>query len=68
MPRRSSKRSKGKTFPGQVEPPRCQGIHIYLFCTKEGEKYLSHTSGEVTAEELCFLAAKAAGETELLCY
>lgn len=68
MPRSSSKRLKGDTFPGKVAPPQCQGIHIYLFCTKEGEKYLSHTSGEVTAEELCFLAAKAAGETELLCY
>lgn len=63
MSRSSSKRSKGDLFPGTVQPPRCKGIHVYLFCTKEGGTYLSHTSGDVTAEELCFLAAKAVGET-----
>lgn len=80
MSRSSSKRSKGDLFPGTVQPPRCKGIHVYLFCTQEGGTYLSHTSGDVTAEELCFLAAKAVGETdepiptcvgtyvELLCY
>lgn len=80
MSRSSSNRSKGDLFPGTVQPPRCKGIHVYLFCSKEGATYLSHTSGDVTAEELCFLAAKAVGETdepiptcvgtyvELLCY
>ncbi|XP_011602398.2 non-receptor tyrosine-protein kinase TYK2 [Takifugu rubripes] len=65
MSRSSSKRSKGDLFPGTVQPPRCKGIHVYLFCTKEGGTYLSHTSGDVTAEELCFLAAKAVGITPL---
>lgn len=64
MSRSSSKRSKEDPFPGTVQPPQCQGIHVYLFCTKDGGRYLSHTSGEVTAEELCFLAAQAVGETK----
>lgn len=63
MSRSSSNRSKGDLFPGTVQPPRCKGIHVYLFCSKEGATYLSHTSGDVTAEELCFLAAKAVGES-----
>uniref|UniRef100_A0A3Q2Q4W7 Tyrosine-protein kinase n=1 Tax=Fundulus heteroclitus TaxID=8078 RepID=A0A3Q2Q4W7_FUNHE len=42
-----------------------QGIHLYLFWTKEGERYLSHTSGDVTAEELCILAGRTVGITPL---
>uniref|UniRef100_A0AAQ6A950 Tyrosine-protein kinase n=1 Tax=Amphiprion ocellaris TaxID=80972 RepID=A0AAQ6A950_AMPOC len=60
-----SKSSKSGAFPDQTEPPQGQGIHVYLFWTKEGERYLSHTSGEVTAEELCISAAEAVGITPL---
>ncbi len=59
-----STRSRPGAFPGLSEPPRGQGIHVYLFWTKEGERYLSHTSGEVTAEELCISAAEAVGESD----
>ncbi|TMS15324.1 Non-receptor tyrosine-protein kinase TYK2 [Larimichthys crocea] len=41
------------------EPPQGQGTHVYLFWTKDGERYLSHTCGEITAEDLCILAAEA---------
>ncbi|KAL2101546.1 hypothetical protein ACEWY4_003307 [Coilia grayii] len=37
------------------------GIHVYLFWTKEGERYLTHNENEVTAEELSIKAAQAAG-------
>lgn len=57
-----SKGSKPKANGVPCDPPRGPGIHIYLFWTKEGERYLSHTSEEVTAEELCIRAAKAIGE------
>lgn len=60
-----SKRSKPKANWVPCDPPRGPGIHIYLFWTKEGERYLSHTSEEVTAEELCIRAAKAIGITPL---
>ncbi|XP_067472134.1 non-receptor tyrosine-protein kinase TYK2 [Thunnus thynnus] len=60
-----SKRSKSGALPGLGEPPQGKGIHVYLFWTQEGEKYLSHTSGEVTAEELCISAAEAVGITPL---
>uniref|UniRef100_A0A1A8MPN4 non-specific protein-tyrosine kinase n=1 Tax=Nothobranchius pienaari TaxID=704102 RepID=A0A1A8MPN4_9TELE len=53
------------TFPASNEPPQSQGIHVYLFSSEDGEKYLSHTSGDVTAEELCILSAKAVGITPL---
>ncbi|XP_068194062.1 non-receptor tyrosine-protein kinase TYK2 [Antennarius striatus] len=54
-------RSCPGAFPGLSDPPQGQGIHVYLFWTKEGERYLSHTSGAITAEELCISAAKAVG-------
>uniref|UniRef100_A0A672ITZ4 Tyrosine-protein kinase n=1 Tax=Salarias fasciatus TaxID=181472 RepID=A0A672ITZ4_SALFA len=61
-------RSKpGASSPGGSEPPQGQGIHVRLFWTKEGERYLSHSSGKVTAEELCISAAEAVGITPL-CY
>nr|XP_043906798.1 non-receptor tyrosine-protein kinase TYK2 [Solea senegalensis] len=60
-----SKRSRTGTSPGQSDPPQGQGVHVLLLWTKEGERYLSHTSGEVTAEELCISAAEAAGITPL---
>lgn len=59
-----SKHSKPEANVGLCDPPRGQGIHVYLFWTKEGERYLSHTSGEVTAEELCISAAEAIGEPQ----
>lgn len=40
---------------------------MYLFWTRDGERYLSHTCGEVTAEDLCISAAEAVGITPL-CY
>ncbi|XP_069571634.1 non-receptor tyrosine-protein kinase TYK2 [Brachyistius frenatus] len=57
--------SKSRAFPGPSEPPQGRGIHVYLFWTKEGERYLSHTAGEVTAEDLCISASEAAGITPL---
>ncbi|XP_040917883.1 non-receptor tyrosine-protein kinase TYK2 isoform X2 [Toxotes jaculatrix] len=62
---RWSKRSRPGVFPGPSEPPQGQGIHVFLFWTKDGERYLSHTSGEVTAEALCISAAEAVGITPL---
>lgn len=53
-----------EAYPGLPDPPQGHGIHVYLFWTEEGEKYLSHTSGEITAEGLCILAAEAVGETD----
>ncbi|TKS92111.1 Non-receptor tyrosine-protein kinase TYK2 [Collichthys lucidus] len=52
-------------FPSVCEPPQGQGTHVYLFWTKDGERYLSHTCGEITAEDLCILAAEAVGITPL---
>uniref|UniRef100_A0A8D3CZ71 Tyrosine-protein kinase n=1 Tax=Scophthalmus maximus TaxID=52904 RepID=A0A8D3CZ71_SCOMX len=54
-----SKRSK----PGAChdDPTQGQGVHVFLLWTREGERYLSHTGGEVTSEELCILAAEAVG-------
>lgn len=60
------KRSGPEAFSTVREPPQSHGIHVYLFWTKEGPRYLSHTNGEVTAEELCISAAKAVGETDSL--
>ncbi|XP_031168478.1 non-receptor tyrosine-protein kinase TYK2 isoform X2 [Sander lucioperca] len=62
---RWSRRTKPGVFPGLCEPPKGQGIHVYLFWSKEGERYLSYTSGRVTAEELCISAAEAVGITPL---
>ncbi|XP_023269688.1 non-receptor tyrosine-protein kinase TYK2 [Seriola lalandi dorsalis] len=58
-----SRRSRPGAIPGKSEPLQGRGIHVFLFWTKDGERYLSHTSGEVTAEELCISAAEAVGIT-----
>uniref|UniRef100_A0A8C4HZ18 Tyrosine-protein kinase n=1 Tax=Dicentrarchus labrax TaxID=13489 RepID=A0A8C4HZ18_DICLA len=60
-----STRSRPGPFPGLSEPPQGRGTHVYLFWTTEGERYLSHTNGEVTAEDLCISAAEAIGITPL---
>ncbi|XP_068584160.1 non-receptor tyrosine-protein kinase TYK2 [Cebidichthys violaceus] len=60
-----SKRSRSGTSPGLCEPPQGPGVHVHLFWSKEGERYLSHTGGRVTAEELCISAAEAVGITPL---
>uniref|UniRef100_A0A8C5CE57 non-specific protein-tyrosine kinase n=1 Tax=Gadus morhua TaxID=8049 RepID=A0A8C5CE57_GADMO len=39
--------------------PTILGIHIYLLWTKEGDRYHSHSVGDVTAEELCMSVAEA---------
>lgn len=62
--RRRSRASE--SFTGLSEPPKGQGIHVYLFWTKDGERYLSHNTGEVTAEELCISAAETVGEHKSL--
>uniref|UniRef100_A0A667XWN7 Tyrosine-protein kinase n=1 Tax=Myripristis murdjan TaxID=586833 RepID=A0A667XWN7_9TELE len=59
------KSARSGAFPKLCEPPQGQGIHVYLFWTKGGERYLSHTAGEVTAEGLCISAAEAVGITPL---
>ncbi|XP_061567061.1 non-receptor tyrosine-protein kinase TYK2 isoform X2 [Cololabis saira] len=59
--RRWSNFLKPVTFPEPCEAPGTPGIHVYLFSSKDGERYLSHTSGDVTAEELCISAAEAVG-------
>uniref|UniRef100_A0A673YV75 Tyrosine-protein kinase n=1 Tax=Salmo trutta TaxID=8032 RepID=A0A673YV75_SALTR len=50
---------------GQCEPPQGPGVHVYLFWTKGGERYLTHTEGKVTAEELSISAAQTVGITPL---
>ncbi|XP_061079536.1 non-receptor tyrosine-protein kinase TYK2 [Conger conger] len=55
---RMSSRSHG-------EAPLGPGLHVFLFWTKEGERYLSHREGEVTAEELSILSAQQVGITPL---
>ncbi|XP_056144691.1 non-receptor tyrosine-protein kinase TYK2 [Lampris incognitus] len=50
---------------GACEPPKGPGIHVYLFWTREGERYLSQPAEKMTAEQLCFSAAEAAGITPL---
>lgn len=55
---------KPEIFTELSEAPQTQGIHVYLFWSKEGERYLSHTGGDVTAEELCISAAEAVGESD----
>ncbi|XP_071776790.2 non-receptor tyrosine-protein kinase TYK2 [Centroberyx gerrardi] len=60
-----SKRARPGACPGLCEPPQGQGIHVCLFWTKEGDRYLSHTAGLVTAEGLCVSAAEAVGITPL---
>nr|XP_046270375.1 non-receptor tyrosine-protein kinase TYK2 [Scatophagus argus] len=61
---RSTHSSPGE-FSGLCEPLRGPGIQVYLLWTKEGERYLSHESGEITAEELCISAAETVGITPL---
>uniref|UniRef100_A0A671V986 Tyrosine-protein kinase n=1 Tax=Sparus aurata TaxID=8175 RepID=A0A671V986_SPAAU len=60
-----SSRSRQGAFPDEPEPPQGQGIHVYLFSSKDGERFLSHTDGDVTAEDLCISAAKAVGVSPL---
>ncbi|CAL8235645.1 unnamed protein product [Boreogadus saida] len=49
----------------RCEPPKSLGIHVYLLWTKEGDRYHSHSVGDVTAEELCMSVAEAVGITPL---
>ncbi|TRY89212.1 hypothetical protein DNTS_025391 [Danionella cerebrum] len=61
MSRRShSKRSRTGASSRQSESP---GVHVLLFWSKEGERTLSYTESEVTAEDLTIDAAKAVGIT-----
>ncbi|XP_062306115.1 non-receptor tyrosine-protein kinase TYK2 [Osmerus eperlanus] len=56
---------KAADSTGHCEPPQSRGIHVYLFWTKEGARYMSHTDCEVTDEDLCISAAQAVGITPL---
>ncbi|KAJ8389093.1 hypothetical protein AAFF_G00122990 [Aldrovandia affinis] len=47
------------------DAPRGPGLHILLFWTKDGERYLSRQEGEVTAEDLSILASQRVGITPL---
>ncbi|KAM4531061.1 non-receptor tyrosine-protein kinase TYK2 isoform 1-T1 [Odontesthes bonariensis] len=60
-----SKVPRSETISGPNAAPQTPGIHVYLFWTKEGEKYLSHTCEDITAEDLCILAAETVGITPL---
>lgn len=57
-----SKSSRARDLPGHSEIPNGPGIHVLLLWTNDGERYLSHTGGAITAEELCISAARAVGE------
>uniref|UniRef100_A0A3P9LSD7 Tyrosine-protein kinase n=1 Tax=Oryzias latipes TaxID=8090 RepID=A0A3P9LSD7_ORYLA len=59
--RRWSKFFRQETCPGPGEAPQTPGIHVYLFWSRDGGTHLSHTSGDVTAEELCIRAAEVVG-------
>ncbi|XP_024128200.1 non-receptor tyrosine-protein kinase TYK2 isoform X1 [Oryzias melastigma] len=59
--RRWSKFFKPEALPGPSEAPQTPGIHVYLFWSKDGEAHVSHTDGDVTAEELCIRAAEVVG-------
>ncbi|KAJ7992515.1 hypothetical protein DPEC_G00279470 [Dallia pectoralis] len=59
------KSTRARTSTGQCEPPQGPGIHVYLSWTKGGERYLTHTEGKVTAEELSISAAQITGITPL---
>ncbi|XP_076122479.1 non-receptor tyrosine-protein kinase TYK2 isoform X1 [Alosa pseudoharengus] len=56
-----------KTGPStsECETPQGPGIHVYLFWTKGGERYLTHKDKVVTAEELSIRAAQDAGITPM---
>ncbi|KAM4716930.1 non-receptor tyrosine-protein kinase TYK2 [Anableps anableps] len=56
---------KSTNTPGPNQGPQSHGIHVYLFWSKIGDRYLSHFDGDVTAEDLCILAAEAVGITPL---
>lgn len=45
----------------ESDKPQGPGIHVYLFWTKDGERYLTHKENEITAENLSIRAALAAG-------
>lgn len=47
----------------QCEASQESGIHVYLFWTKDGDCYLTHQDGEVTAEDLLIQAAEAVGKS-----
>uniref|UniRef100_A0A8C5C9B1 Tyrosine-protein kinase n=1 Tax=Gadus morhua TaxID=8049 RepID=A0A8C5C9B1_GADMO len=49
----------------RCEPPKSLGIHIYLLWTKEGDRYHSHSVGDVTAEDVCDLNVSNIGITPL---
>ncbi|KAL0992890.1 hypothetical protein UPYG_G00100610 [Umbra pygmaea] len=61
----SSRSFRTRASTGQCETPQGPGVHVYLFWTKGGECYQTHTEGKVTAEELCISAAKTVGITPL---
>ncbi|CAL9693128.1 unnamed protein product [Knipowitschia caucasica] len=67
MLRNTSSKKRSQSCPGVSDAPQGPGVHVYLLWTPQGERYLSKTSGEVSAEELCISAAKAVGITPL-CY
>ncbi|XP_077475315.1 non-receptor tyrosine-protein kinase TYK2 [Stigmatopora argus] len=61
-----SKRNKQRSLAESLNPPEDDGIHVYLFWTPSGERYLSHTTAnEIAAEQLCISAAEAVGITPL---
>ncbi|CAB1341815.1 unnamed protein product, partial [Coregonus sp. 'balchen'] len=62
---RSGRSKRTRSSTGQCEPPQGPGVHVYLFWTKGGERYLTHTEGKVTAEELSISAAQTVGITPL---
>ncbi|KAM9843635.1 non-receptor tyrosine-protein kinase TYK2 [Aulostomus maculatus] len=59
------KRPKRGVSPSLSDPPQGPGVHVGLFWSPEGERYLSHPSGEISAEELCIAAAQVVGITPL---
>ncbi|XP_057672938.1 non-receptor tyrosine-protein kinase TYK2 [Corythoichthys intestinalis] len=64
--RRWTKLNKQRSLAESLAPPEDDGVHVYLFWSPSGERYLSHTTAqEITAEELCISAAEAVGITPL---
>uniref|UniRef100_A0AAY4BFH7 Tyrosine-protein kinase n=1 Tax=Denticeps clupeoides TaxID=299321 RepID=A0AAY4BFH7_9TELE len=60
------KRGRPKCSPGSLcQEPQGPGIHVYLFWTKAGDRYLTHGGAEVTAEELSIAASQAVGISPL---
>ncbi|XP_036408100.1 non-receptor tyrosine-protein kinase TYK2 [Megalops cyprinoides] len=60
---RMMSRTRGRPLAGAT--PQGPGVHLLLFWTKEGERYLSHREGQVTAEDLSITAAQHVGITPL---